>query len=126
MNHEQQQLLRKAAENLKAANLLASEGLHDIAVSRAYYSMFYVAETFLLSTNLSFSKHTAVISRFGELFAKTELVPRELHRYLIQAQEARTQADYDAGTTATADEAQIHIERAKIFLETAHQRFGSP
>jgi uncharacterized protein (UPF0332 family) len=83
VNLEQQQLLRKAEDNLQAANLLSEEGLYDVAVSRDYYTMFYVAEAFLLVENLSFSKHAAVISKFGEYFARNNRVPRELHRYLI-------------------------------------------
>ena len=34
---------RKARYSLAAAELLTNEGYHDIAASRAYYAMFYVA-----------------------------------------------------------------------------------
>jgi uncharacterized protein (UPF0332 family) len=37
---EQEMLLEKARENLKAARLLIQEGLANIAASRAYYAMF--------------------------------------------------------------------------------------
>jgi len=33
--------------------------------------MFYLAEAFLISEGLSFSKHSAVISKFGQTFVKT-------------------------------------------------------
>ena len=95
MTHEQQLLLQKSQENILAAKLLSEKGLYDIAVSRAYYSMFYLAEAFLIGENLSFSKHAGVISKFGEIFARTGRVPTEFHRYLIQAQQSRTFADYD-------------------------------
>jgi len=49
--------------------------------------MFYVAEAFLLSVCLSFSRHAGVIAVFSERFAKTGLVPVELHRYLIKGQD---------------------------------------
>ena len=124
MNLEQQQLLKKAEDNLQDANLLSEEGLYDVAVSRAYYTMFYVAEAFLLVENLSFSKHAAVISKFGEYFARTNRVPRELHRYLIQAQESRIKADYDSSTTATLSEARIHIERAAVFIDIAYRQLA--
>jgi uncharacterized protein (UPF0332 family) len=38
---------QKARYSLAAAELLTSEGYHDIAASRAYYAMFYVAEALL-------------------------------------------------------------------------------
>jgi uncharacterized protein (UPF0332 family) len=90
--------------------------LYNFAVSRAYYAMFYIAEAFLLSEGLSFSKHSGVIGKFGEIFAKTARVPKEYHRYLIQAEEARTKADYDATSVASPEEAHIQIERAQAFL----------
>lgn len=122
MNLEQQQLITKAEDSLRAARLLVEGKLYNVAVSRTYYAMFYVAEAFLLSQALSFSKHAAVISKFGECFAKTGQIPKEFHRYLIQAQEARTRADYDAASNVQLPEAQIQIQRAEAFLTLAHQR----
>jgi uncharacterized protein (UPF0332 family) len=68
---EQQELIAKAEENVHAAKLLLAESLYDIAVSRAYYAMFYVAEAFLLNEGISLSKHSGVIAKSGELYAKT-------------------------------------------------------
>lgn len=48
MTPDQAALLRKAHSSLQAAKLLAGEKLFDFAVSRAYYTMFYVAEALLL------------------------------------------------------------------------------
>jgi uncharacterized protein (UPF0332 family) len=62
MTREQAALLKKARDSLRGAKLLAEDGLHDFAASRAYYTMFYVAEALLLGEGLSFSKHTAVIA----------------------------------------------------------------
>jgi uncharacterized protein (UPF0332 family) len=57
MKPEQAGLPRKAHESLDAAKLMARQGYQDFAASRAYYSMFYVAEAFLLEKGLAFSKH---------------------------------------------------------------------
>ena len=85
MTKEQKQLLVKARESLKAAELLASNDLLAVSASRVYYAMFYIAQAFLLGDELSFSSHAAVISAFGRLFAKTNRVPTEFHRFLIRA-----------------------------------------
>ena len=55
----------------------------DFAESRAYYAMFYIVEAFLEGEGMSFSKHSAVISAFGREFARTNRVPVEFHRFLI-------------------------------------------
>jgi uncharacterized protein (UPF0332 family) len=124
MKPEQNDLLRKAEDSLNAAKLMQENGYYDFAASRGYYSMFYLAEAFLLEYGLAFSKHSAVIAAFGERFAKTGLVPAELHRYLRDGQESRNVGDYHVGTALTRDEAALQIARAERFLEVARERMG--
>lgn len=120
---EQQALLKKAENSLAAAQLLLNEGFYDFAVSRIYYAMFYIAEAFLLGEGLAFSSHSVVIAAFGRHFAKTERVPPEFHRYLIQAQDSRLISDYDPSSQLTEASAINHLERAQAFLELAHKSF---
>ncbi len=124
MKPEQISLLRKAAESLRAAELLATNELFDFAASRAYYTMFYVAEAFLLNEGLTFSSHAAVISAFGRDLARTERVPVEFHRYLIDAQDLRNQGDYDIDSAITEAEANQLIAQAEQFLELAEGLLG--
>ena len=119
MTKEQQQLLVKARESLKAAELLASNDLLAVSASRVYYAMFYMAQAFLLEDELSFSSHAAVISAFGRLFAKTNRVPTEFHRFLINAQEKRTEADYDLNPDITLDELGVMLSQAEEMLNYA-------
>lgn len=87
-------LLDKARQSISAAELLFREGYTDFAASRAYYAMFYGAEALLLSRNLSFSKHSAVISTFGKEFVKTGIFETRFHHYLIDAFDLRNIGDY--------------------------------
>jgi uncharacterized protein (UPF0332 family) len=121
---EQDALLKKAKESLRAARLLAEQRLNDFAVSRAYYAMFYVAEAFLLGEGSAFSRHAAVISEFGRLFAKTRRVPEEFHRFLIEAQDSRNVGDYDTGPGFSNDHAAEQISRAEEFLKLAERMIG--
>ena len=89
----------------------------DFAVSRAYYAMFYIAEAFLLGENLSFSKHSAVISKFGEYFIRTDRIPSKFHRYLIDAEQMRLKGDYDRTERLTPENANIIIQRTEEFME---------
>jgi uncharacterized protein (UPF0332 family) len=119
MTREQAALLKKARDSLRGAKLLAADGLYDFAASRAYYTMFYVAEALLLGEGLSFSKHTAVIAAFGRRFARTGTVPAEFHRYLIDGQDMRTVGDYSTGPGLTVAQAAEQIARAERFLDQA-------
>ena len=124
MTEEQAQLIRQAKESLEAAQILNSSGYHGFAASRAYYSMFYIAEAFLLGKQMTFSSHAAVISAFGREFAKTGEVPTEFHRFLIRGMEVRHTGDYDSSKGVTPEEAEEQLERAAQFIELT-EKLGS-
>lgn len=124
MTNEQQPLLFKAQQSLEAAKLLLTNNYPDYATSRAYYTMLYIAEAFLEGEGLSFSKHSAVISAFGREFAKTQQIPSDFHRFLIEAQELRTAGDYGQPNAVTIDQAAEQSDRAEQFLAFAIQTIG--
>jgi len=116
MNKNQEQLLFKAEQSLEASKYLYRGGYYDFAVARAYYTMFYLASLLLEGDNLSFSKHSAVISAFGREFAKNDRVPKEFHRYLKEAQDLRNLGDYGDFNAISAEEAEIQIAHSEEFL----------
>lgn len=65
-----------------------------------------------------------MISAFGQLFAKTGRVPKEYHRYLIEAEGIRNVGDYDIHSSLTAEEVDQHMDRARQFLEMAERFLG--
>jgi len=66
--NEVQRLIGTAEEDLQAVGELMQGRHYRIAVSRAYYATFYAAGAALLDRGLQFSKHSAVIARFGREF----------------------------------------------------------
>lgn len=125
MNPEQQRRLEKAARSLQAARGLNDSGFAEFAASRAYYAMFYVAEAFLEGEGLSFSRHSAVIASFGQQFARTDRLPVEYHRYLIEAERIRRSADYSTTAKITKQSANQLIIQAEEFLEFARTNIDS-
>lgn len=126
MTPAQQALLQKAVRSLQAAKVLNQNALPEFAASRAYYTMFYIAEAFLEGEGLAFSRHSAVIAAFGQQFARTGRVPAEFHRALITAEQIRLQGDYNIDPGLTAEQAATQIIRAEQFLELAAQLIGIP
>jgi uncharacterized protein (UPF0332 family) len=125
MMSEQADLLRQAYDSLAAAKLLDAQGYHGFAASRAYYTMFYIAEVFLLGQGLAFSRHSGVHPAFGEHVVKTGVVPPEFHRHLIQGMEVRHAGDYGRGrTTVTPQEASQQIAHAEEFFTLAERLIG--
>ena len=92
---EIQALLVKAKRSLCASENLMENGDYDFSISRTYYSMFYCAEALLLTKDMKFSKHSAVISYFGREFVKSGLLSRELYDYLLKGFRERQIGDYE-------------------------------
>ncbi|KAF0215600.1 MAG: HEPN domain-containing [Geobacteraceae bacterium] len=124
MTDEQAELLLEARDSVAAAKLLLGGEYPGYAASRAYFAMFYVAESFLEGEGLSFSKHSAVIAAFGREFARTGRVPAEFHRYLMEAQELRHSGDYGARSAVNHEQATEQIKRAEQFLSLAERLIG--
>ena len=111
-------LIKKAKASLGASKHLLKAGYSDFSASRAYYSMFYAAEAILLTKNLHFSKHSAVISAFGKEFIKSGIFPHNFHRYIIDAFDLRETGDYALVSSINKEKAKTIIKQAKEFIET--------
>lgn len=110
-------LIKKAKESLNAAKDLLKSGYPDFSASRSYYAMFYAVEAVLLTKNLSFSKHKAVLSAFGKEFVKPGEIPSHLHRYILEAFDTREVGDYGPVGSVNDEEARELTERAKKLIE---------
>jgi uncharacterized protein (UPF0332 family) len=119
MMPRQAALLEKARRSVEAAESLSADGHHDFAASRAYYAMFYLAVALLLGKGLAFSKPSAVNAAFGEHFAKPGIVPPQLHRYLLRAEEVRVVGDYEAEGEVSADQVRELLLQAGEFIQVA-------
>lgn len=111
-------LIERADENLNSAKLLLKEGFNDAAVSRAYYSMYYAAESLLLTKNLTFSSHKGVISKFGLNFVKTGIFPPQIGRDFNNAFQDRSLGDYGLKSNVTIEIAEKAVDRSEVFIKT--------
>ena len=117
-------LLIKAERFIRSARLLADDGDFDSAVSRLYYAMFFLAEALLAARGASFSSHSAVISAFGQQFAKTREIDPRFHRALLTAFSQRQLGDYavtsgldDADIESLADDTVGFLAAARNWLQ---------
>lgn len=118
---ELEAMLAKARRYLDSAEALRHREDYDSAVSRLYYAMFYCAEGLLLAKGLSFSSHKAVISAFGQHFAKTGVLPTQLHQWLREAFDKRQISDYEFLTTAGDAEVTEMSKQARAFVEAVEE-----
>jgi len=121
MNERVQAHLRKAQERLKDAEGMLSLGRYAGAVNRTYYVMFEAASAMLASLGLRFESHQGVISKFGELLAKTGRVEPRFGHDLKEAFGLREDADYalDARAEIPRHTAEAELQKAREFLTMA-------
>lgn len=86
--------LNEADEALKDAELLLDAGRHRSSANRLYYAAFYAAVAALLTKQLDYSRHSAVIAFFDKEFIRTGILPKEYSRTLHRAFNERQQDDY--------------------------------
>lgn len=113
--------LERADASVGSAQHQLDAGMPEFATSRAYYAMFYAASAMLADRGLTMSRHSGVSGKFGELFAKTGELPVHLHRWLIEAFEARQVADYAVLSHVTPTDADLHVRRAREFVAAVRQ-----
>jgi uncharacterized protein (UPF0332 family) len=83
--------------------------------------MFYCAEAMLLSKDMRFSKHSAVIAFFGKEFVKSGLLPEDLHGYLIKGFRERQLSDYETMILPKREDAISIAQKAGLFLEATRK-----
>jgi uncharacterized protein (UPF0332 family) len=126
VNPESEKLFEKAAHALHAADLLLKAGETDIAMGRAYYAMFYVAEALLRARDLRFGKHSAVHAAYGREYAKTGLLDPKFHGWMLDAFDRRIISDYDLEPLTAEGVVESAIGRAREFLQAARTFLEAP
>jgi len=118
-------LIIKAKRSYKASKRMLEEGYDDFSVSRSYYTMFYCMEALLLTKDLKFHRHSAVLAAFGKEFVKTKLFPSDMHTSLNSAFDLRNAGDYEAMNTVSAVDAELVLKESYRFVQLSEQYLKS-
>ena len=119
--------LDRARQDLRAVEINIQNDLYNVAISRAYYAMFYAATALLRSKGVERNKHSEIVAAFGEHFVKPGLFEAKVSRMLIRAFESRNDTDYDVRFVVDAELAKSRLQDAQEFvaqIET-HLKKGS-
>jgi uncharacterized protein (UPF0332 family) len=115
--------LRRARQELAAAELLAGAGFRAQAVSRAYYASFYAAETALLDLGETRARPSGVVAAFGQIVVRDRGLDERAGRLLRSLFERRIQADVDLADVP-ADEAHRAVGDAQFVVDTIEAWLG--
>ena len=115
--------LEYSRRDLDAARSNLNAGYYHIVVSRSYYAMFYAANALLSSKDITRSKHSGVLSAFGEFFVKTGLIETQYAKMFGNAFTARLVSDYDVITTTDKSTAEDILNDANRFVLRVEKHF---
>ena len=113
-------LLNLAHETLQAAEENRRIGIYRVAVSVAYYAVFYAARAVIAYHRKEAKSHKGTIARFYTLAVHGSDFPSETASLLGQLKKVRAQADYDQAAMDWRDaDASDAIARARTFVNEA-------
>lgn len=112
--------LARARQELGAAALLADNRFAAQAVSRAYFAAFYAAEAALLRLGEVRSKHSGVVSAFGQRLVLEHGVDESAGRLLRSLFERRSRAD-DLSEDVPIAEARAAVADATTVVDTVER-----
>ncbi|MGE0086070.1 MAG: HEPN domain-containing protein [Desulfococcaceae bacterium] len=118
--------LKKAMENLRAAEICCEEGLYNACANRLYYSVFQAAIAALLHSGITRDKfeHKQVQADFsGELIRKRKIYPAKFKSYLSDMQTVRNRADYH-GDDVSRQKSERRLSEAKEMVEWIKREVG--
>jgi uncharacterized protein (UPF0332 family) len=110
-----QRLLAHGRTELDAAHVLIEGGFSGQAIVHAYYATFFAAEAALLALGETRSKHSGVISAFGQLVVKAGGFDAAVAATLRKLFELRNKA-VDDEADIDDDSASAAIGQAELFF----------
>ena len=111
--------MQRAAQSLRAADVLAREGLFADAISDASYAAFHAARALLFTIGLEPRSHRGALHLFNVHFVQTGRIPAVSLSALSRAEYDRIGADYGTAIRFTSEDASEALARARDLVATA-------
>jgi len=110
--------IKTSLEDYATAEDMFKSNHYRAALNRLYYSVFHLMSARLDLDGLGFSKHSAVISKFRELYLNKDFegdLKNKLSDTITKAENLRIGSDYQKGFVADEDMVSKSLEDVKFF-----------
>lgn len=119
--HMSKYRLEMAFQYLHTAKSNFADGDNHSAANRAYYAIFQAIRAILVLDEADFKKHSAVISKFREMYVKTGVFDVRFSNAIGKAFHIRQQSDYDDFYLLSKEEITEQIANAEDFVSAVEQ-----
>ena len=129
MTPEAERFLAKARQSLQHGEAILGIGLGEEAARTGYLADFHAAQALIYErTGREAKTHRGVHSQFALLSKNEASLPADLRRFLAQAYDLKTIADYATGPDAVVPlrQAALAIETARRFVAAVEQLVSMP
>jgi len=113
--------LQRARETFQDGVALLERGALSSAVNRLYYAAFYAARALLATEGLDASRHSGVITLFGQRFVKDGTIPPETAKVLPRSFEKRLDTDYEDFASLEEGEVEAVKQDVERFLQACER-----
>jgi uncharacterized protein (UPF0332 family) len=113
--------LIRSHEDIDTARLLLANGKYKVALTRAYYAIFYTASAMLFSEGIKRSKHSGVQSAFRQSFIRSGVIEAEYSDIYGAVRDARELSDYDLWFMPVEEFTETIIADAERFVSRMEQ-----
>jgi len=117
LNKQLSLMIQKAHRSLEGGKVLLREEDCGAVSSKSYYAVFHMLQAVLLTKELSFSKHLAVINAFSNQFIKTGIFPREFSKEIKRLKKNREVGDYEYLRVIQKEEAEEDLKSAEKIVD---------
>lgn len=117
--------MKRAHATLRVAQTLLQQGEDPPSiVNRAYYAMLYAALALLATIGQQTSKHSGVLALFDQHFIKTQILPKEMGKFLHKAFDTRQTGDYEEEVEITKEQAPEVLGSAVQFVKSIEEKLS--
>ena len=88
-------MMSKAKDSLEVARHLHEQRHYNDAASKAYYAVFHSLQAILLTKNMSYSKHSAVLGAFNKEFIYSKVFAKDFYTKIARLFKDRQIGDYE-------------------------------
>jgi uncharacterized protein (UPF0332 family) len=105
--------LAKSGQAIREAELLFGAGFYSTAVSRLYYSVFYICTALLLKKGIITKTHKGVRTQFFQHFIHPGLIQKETGDFISFLFNLRQESDYNDAESLGKEEVENLIKTNK-------------
>jgi uncharacterized protein (UPF0332 family) len=109
-------MMNKAKDSLGVARHLHEQGHYNDAASKAYYAVFHSLQAILLTKNMSYSKHSAVLGAFNKEFVFNKVFAKDFYNKIARLFKDRQIGDYEYEKVIDCESSNADVNDAELII----------